>query len=208
MAIFAVPTFVLLSHGKTEFSIQKYTSFSKYKGTIFLSYYRQLLSTKCIEIVYSFLEKRKSIVVSFDFAGKKKNYGKAISSFPFLWLYFIIRIYEYDIKVKLFFLSRQVHIGTKYTWEYRRLCQLIAGRSHLSIFNRESRWLLVCRILYLYLWLLVLRGHPILHVPMLNPWLTTRLCFTTSSSSAIFIYDYLILQPKENLMSCCRGALF
>lgn len=140
--------------------------------------------------------------------GWKENYGKAISSFPFLWLYFIIRIYEYDIKVKLFFLSRQVHIGTKYTWKYRRLCQLIAGRSHLSIFNRESRWLLVCRILYLYLWLLVLRGHPILHVPMLNPWLTTRLCFTTSSSSAIFIYDYLILQPKENLMSCCRGALF
>ena len=103
MAIFAVPTFVLLSHGKTEFSIQKYTSFSKYKGTIFLSYYRQLLSTKCIEIVYSFLEKRKSIVVSFDFAGKKKNYGKAISSFPFFWLYFIIRIYEYEIKVKLIF---------------------------------------------------------------------------------------------------------
>ena len=62
------------------------------------------MSTKCIEIVYSFLEKRKSIVVSFDFAGKKNNYGKAISSFPFFWLYFIIRIYEYDIKVKLFFL--------------------------------------------------------------------------------------------------------
>ena len=40
---------------------------------------------------------------SFDFAGKKKNYGKAISSFPFFKLYFIIRIYEYDIKVKLFF---------------------------------------------------------------------------------------------------------
>ena len=38
------------------------------------------------------------------FAGKKKNYGKAISSFPFIWLYFIIRIYEYDIKVKSFFL--------------------------------------------------------------------------------------------------------
>ena len=48
--------------------------------------------------------KRKSIEVSFDFAGKKKNYGKAISSFPFFWLYFIIRIYEYDIKVKSFFL--------------------------------------------------------------------------------------------------------
>ena len=80
MAIFAVPTFVLLSHGKTEFSIQKYTSFSKYKGTIFLSYYRQLLSTKCIEIVYSFLEKRKSIVVSFDFAGKKRK----IMAKPFL----------------------------------------------------------------------------------------------------------------------------
>jgi hypothetical protein len=53
------------------------------KGTIFIAYYRQLLSTKCIEIVYSFLEKRKSNEVSFDFAGKKKNYGKAISSFPF-----------------------------------------------------------------------------------------------------------------------------
>ena len=51
------------------------------KGTIFLSYYRQLLSTKCIEIVYSFLEKRKSIVVSFDFADKKKNYGKAYRIF-------------------------------------------------------------------------------------------------------------------------------
>ena len=37
------------------------------KGTIFLSYYRQLLSTKCIEIVYSFLEKRKSIEISLDF---------------------------------------------------------------------------------------------------------------------------------------------
>lgn len=36
--------------------------------------------------------------------GWKENYGKAISSFPFFWLYFIIRIYEYDIKVKLFFL--------------------------------------------------------------------------------------------------------
>jgi len=82
-AIFAVPTFVLKSHGKTEFSIQKFTSFSKYKGTIFLSFYRQLLSTKCNEIVYSLLEKRKSIVVSFDIAGEKKNYGKAISSFPF-----------------------------------------------------------------------------------------------------------------------------
>ena len=33
------------------FSIQKFTSFSKCEGTIFLSYYRQLLSTKCIEIV-------------------------------------------------------------------------------------------------------------------------------------------------------------
>ena len=53
------------------------------KDTIFLPYYRQLLSTKCIEIVYSLLEKRKSNEVSFDFAGKKKNYGKAISSFPF-----------------------------------------------------------------------------------------------------------------------------
>ena len=52
MAIFAVPTFVLLSHGKTEFSIQKFTSFSKYKGTIFLPYYRQLLSTKCSEIFF------------------------------------------------------------------------------------------------------------------------------------------------------------
>jgi len=39
------------------------------------------LSTKCIEIVYSFLEKRKSIVESFDFAGKKKNYGKAYRIF-------------------------------------------------------------------------------------------------------------------------------
>ena len=81
MAIFAVPTFVLLSHGKTEFPIQKFTSFSICKVTIFLPYYRQLLSTKCIEIVYSFLEKRKSIVVSFDFADKKKNYGKAYRIF-------------------------------------------------------------------------------------------------------------------------------
>ena len=83
MVVFAVPTFVLKSHGKTEFSIQKFTSFSICKGTIFLAYYRQLLSTKCNEIVYSLLEKRKSNEVSFDFAGKKKNYGKAISSFPF-----------------------------------------------------------------------------------------------------------------------------
>ena len=30
--------------------------------------------------------------------------AQAISSFPFFWLYFIIRIYEYEIKVKLFFL--------------------------------------------------------------------------------------------------------
>ena len=82
MAIFAVPTFVLLSHGKTEFFIQKFTSFSKCKGTIFLAYYRQLLSTKCIEIVYYCREKRKSNDVSFNFAGKKKNYGVAISSFP------------------------------------------------------------------------------------------------------------------------------
>ena len=74
----------------------------------------QLLSTKCIEIVYSFLEKRKSIVVSFDFAGKKKNYGKAISSFPFFWLYFIIRIYEYDIKVKLFFSFHDKCIMVRY----------------------------------------------------------------------------------------------
>ena len=64
MAIFAVQTFVLSSHGKTEFSIQKFTSFSECKGT-------------------------------------------------------------------------------KYTWEYRRLCQLNARCSHLSIFNRESRWQLV-----------------------------------------------------------------
>jgi len=80
MVIFAVPTFILLSHGKTEFSIQKFTSFSKYKGTIFLPYYRQLLSTKCNEIVYSLLEKRKSIEVSFDFASKKK----IIMAKPFL----------------------------------------------------------------------------------------------------------------------------
>ena len=104
MAIFAVLRFVLESHVKIELSIQKFTSFSICKGTIFLSYYRQLLSTKWIEIVCSLLEKRKSNEVSFYFAGKKKNYGKAISSFPFFWLYFIIRIYEYDIKVKLFFL--------------------------------------------------------------------------------------------------------
>lgn len=31
---------------KNEFSIQKFTSFSKCKGTIFIAYYRQLLSTK------------------------------------------------------------------------------------------------------------------------------------------------------------------
>ena len=74
MAIFAIPTFVLLSHGKTEFSIQKYTSFSKYKGTIFLSYYRQLLSTKCIEIVYSLLEKRKVFKLQVGIAGKKKKF--------------------------------------------------------------------------------------------------------------------------------------
>ena len=74
MAIFAVPTFVLLSHRETEFSIQKFTSFFVYKGTIFLAYYRQLLSTKWIEIVYSLLEKRKSNEVSFDFAGEKKNF--------------------------------------------------------------------------------------------------------------------------------------
>ena len=85
MAVFAVLTFVLLSHGKTEFPIQKFTSFSKCKGTIFIAYYRQLLSTKCNEIVYSFLEKRKSNEVSFDFAGKKKNYGKVISSFTLLF---------------------------------------------------------------------------------------------------------------------------
>ena len=80
---FSAPTSSFLSHGKTESPIQKFTSFSVRKVTDFLAYYRQLLSTKCIEIVYSFLEKRKSIVVSFDFAGKKKNYGKVISSFPF-----------------------------------------------------------------------------------------------------------------------------
>ena len=45
-------------------------------------YFTPHFSTKCIEIVYSFLEKRKSNEVSFDFAGKKKNYGVAISSFP------------------------------------------------------------------------------------------------------------------------------
>ena len=43
------------------------------KGAIFLAYYRQLLSTKCIEIVYFFLEKRKSIEISLDFACEKKN---------------------------------------------------------------------------------------------------------------------------------------
>ena len=136
MAIFAIPTFVLLSHGKTEFSIQKYTSFSKYKGTIFLSYYRQLLSTKCIEIVYSFLEKRKSIVVSFDFAGKKKNYGKAISSFPFFWLYFIIRIYEYDIKVKLIFLFT----ASAYRYEiYVRISSIMSTNCRtLSLVDLQS----------------------------------------------------------------------
>ena len=35
----------------------------EYKSTIFLPYYRQLLSTKCIEKVYSLLEKRKSSMV-------------------------------------------------------------------------------------------------------------------------------------------------
>ena len=50
------------------------------KGTIFLSYYRQLLSTKYIEIVYSLLEKRKSNEVSFDLAGKKK--GKEEMALP------------------------------------------------------------------------------------------------------------------------------
>ena len=67
MAIFAVPTFVLLSHGKTVFSIQQFTSFSKCKGTIFLAYYRQLLSTKYNEIVYFLLEKRKSIIGDYSF---------------------------------------------------------------------------------------------------------------------------------------------
>ena len=32
--------------GKPTYPIQKFTSFSEYKGTIFLPYYRQLLSTK------------------------------------------------------------------------------------------------------------------------------------------------------------------
>ena len=70
------------------------------KVRFFLSYYRQLLSTKCIEIVYSLLEKRKSIVVSFDFAGKKINYGKAISFSPSFKLYFNQHIYMYGYKVK------------------------------------------------------------------------------------------------------------
>ena len=52
----------------------------------FLNLYRfdlqPFFSTKCIEIVYSFLEKRKSIVVSFDFAGKKKLMAKPFLLFP------------------------------------------------------------------------------------------------------------------------------
>ena len=55
--------------------------------------------------LYILSSKREKVFkLQVDIAGKKKNYGKAISSFPFFWLYFIIRIYEYDIKVKLFFL--------------------------------------------------------------------------------------------------------
>ena len=132
MAIFAVPTFVLSSHGKTEFSIQKFTSFSECKGT-------------------------------------------------------------------------------KYTWEYRRLCQLIAGRSHLLTFNCESRWQHVFFTNMSYTSSISMTprftgSSYFCMFPMLNPWLTTRRCYTASSSFAIFIYDYLILQPKENLMSCCRGG--
>lgn len=75
MAVFAVLTFVLKSYGKLSFPIQKFTtSFSICKGTIFLAYYRQLLSTKYIEIIYFLLEKRKSIDVYIDFAGEKKNF--------------------------------------------------------------------------------------------------------------------------------------
>ena len=44
-----------------------------------------------------------STIISFCW-WKEKFYGEAISSFPFFWLYFITRIYEYEIKVKLFFL--------------------------------------------------------------------------------------------------------
>ena len=79
-AIFTVPTFVLLSHGKIELSIQEFTSFSVCKGTIFLAYYCQLFSTICNEIVYSLLEKRKSNDASFDFTDKKK----IIMTKPFL----------------------------------------------------------------------------------------------------------------------------
>ena len=43
-------------------------------------------------MVYFLLEKRKSIVVSFDLASKKKNYGKAISSF---------HMYGYKVKCLL-----------------------------------------------------------------------------------------------------------
>ena len=100
MAIFAVPTFVLLSHGKTEFSIQKFTSFSKYKGTIFLSYYPNCCQLNALRLYILSSKREKVFKLQVDIAGKKKNYGKAISSFPFFWLYFIIRIYEYDIKVK------------------------------------------------------------------------------------------------------------
>ena len=86
-SLFHEPTLACCMHMQASacsltrgFSIQKFTSFSKCEGTIFLSYYRQLLSTKCNEIVYSFLEKRKSNEVSLDLAGKKK----IIMAKPFL----------------------------------------------------------------------------------------------------------------------------
>ena len=115
---FAVPTFVLKSRGKLSFpSLFLYAKAvqtsempnlfehfatnaacfrTQCKSAIFLAYYNQLLSTKCIEIVYSFLEKRKSNEVSFDLAGKKK----IIMAKPFLLLLYFLPVKDVFISCR------------------------------------------------------------------------------------------------------------
>ena len=110
--------------------------------------------------------------------------AQAISSFPFFWLYFIIRIYEYENKVKLFFLFT----ASAYRYEiYVRISPIMSTNCRTFSLSVIPKCVIACGNLSKIITFLQRISYIISLLYLIYDTL-----FRASSSSICFIYILLV----------------